>query len=117
MSIGKRIKEARKNLGYTQQDLANLIGVTDSAIANYEKGLSHPRENVLYRIMDVLHVDANYLFQDSVNTIKKTAHPTEENLMFALFGTTEGITDEMFEDVKKYARFVLSNSKSEREGK
>jgi transcriptional regulator with XRE-family HTH domain len=35
--IGKRIKEARLNLGLTQEELAEKIGVTKGAIANYEK--------------------------------------------------------------------------------
>ena len=34
--------------------------------------------------------------------------PTDEELMFALFNGAEGITPEDFEDVKKYAQFVVS---------
>lgn len=64
MGIGKRIKEARENLGLTQSELAGLVGVTGSAITNYEKETSHPKESVLYRLFEALKVDANYLFQD-----------------------------------------------------
>lgn len=67
MGIGKRIKEARENLGLTQEKLGALIGVTGSAITNYEKEVSHPKESVLYALIDALGVDANYLFQDVVN--------------------------------------------------
>ena len=67
MGIGKRIKEARERLGLTQCQLADKIGVTPSAITNYEKETSHPKEQVLYKLIDALGVDANYLFQDCVH--------------------------------------------------
>ncbi len=43
MGIGYRIKEARENLGFTQTELGKLIGVTGSAITNYENETSHPK--------------------------------------------------------------------------
>lgn len=64
MGIGKRIKEARENLNLTQKELGELVGVTGSAITNYENETSHPKEMVLYKLLEVLNVDANFLFQD-----------------------------------------------------
>lgn len=71
MGIGKRIKEARERLGLTQNELGVLVGVTGSAITNYEKETSHPKELVMYKLFEALHVDANYLFQDVVNIPSK----------------------------------------------
>lgn len=68
MGIGYRIKEAREHLGLTQTELGKLVGVTGSAITNYEKETSHPKESVIYRLMDALNIDANYLFQDMVKS-------------------------------------------------
>lgn len=68
MGIGKRIKEARENLNLTQKQLAEIIGVTSSSITNYENDTSHPKENILYALLNALKVDANFLFQDCVNT-------------------------------------------------
>lgn len=65
MGIGKRIKESREKKGLTQAQLAFFIGVTPSAITNYESGTSHPKEEVLLKIFDALEVEPNYLFQDS----------------------------------------------------
>ena len=66
MGIGYRIKEARERMGLTQTELGALIGVTGSAITNYEKETSHPIEQIIYKLMETLNVDANYLFQDAV---------------------------------------------------
>ena len=41
MGIGYRIKEARERLGLTQTELGQKVGVTGSAITNYEKDTSH----------------------------------------------------------------------------
>lgn len=71
MGIGYRIKEARERLGLTQTELGTMIGVTGSAITNYEKENSHPKEQIIYKLMETLNVDANYLFQDAVK-IKST---------------------------------------------
>lgn len=67
MGIGKRIKKAREDKNLTQKDLSVLIGVTPSAITNYENETSHPKEEILYKLIKVLNVDANYLFQDAVD--------------------------------------------------
>lgn len=64
MGIGYRIKEAREQLGLTQTELGQKVGVTGSAITNYEKETSHPKEQIIYKLMETLGVDANYLFQD-----------------------------------------------------
>lgn len=48
-----------------------MVGVTGSAITNYEKETSHPKETVMYKLFEALNVDANYLFQDVVNVPKK----------------------------------------------
>lgn len=75
MGIGRRLKEAREKAGLTQEELGKLIGVTGSAITNYEKETSHPKEPVMYALFEALNVDPNYLFQDCVNIkdIKKTS--------------------------------------------
>ena len=74
MSIGSRIKEARLSKGLKQEDLANLIGVTKGAVGNYEADYSSPKDIVLYKIFEVLNVDANYIFQDNIKN-KKTPPP------------------------------------------
>lgn len=65
MSVGSRIKELRENKGFSRNELANLLGVTVGAISNYENEVSSPKEPILFKIMDVLNCDANYLFQDA----------------------------------------------------
>lgn len=69
MGIGKRIREARLLKNLKQEELARMVGVTTSAIGNYETEVSHPKEPVLYKLMEALNCDANYLFQDEMKKI------------------------------------------------
>ena len=67
MSFGSRLRERREALGMKQNELGRLLGVTGSAIGNYENAVSSPKAEVLYRAFDVLQCDANYLFQDEMH--------------------------------------------------
>lgn len=66
MSIGQRLKEARIIRQLTQEDLAKAVGVTKGAIGNYETEVSSPKEAILIKLMEVLQIDANYLYQDFI---------------------------------------------------
>ena len=61
MGFKERLKEAREQKGYTQTQLGEMVGVTKSAIANYETGVSSAKEQVLIKLMGALGVDANFL--------------------------------------------------------
>lgn len=65
--IGKKIRERREELGMSQEQLANLLGIGKSAISNYETNVSSPKETILLKLFDVLQCDANYLYEDFLN--------------------------------------------------
>ena len=57
----------------SRNTLAELIGVTSSAIANYENGVSSPKLDLMYKLFDALDCDANYLFQDEMNDLTRNS--------------------------------------------
>lgn len=69
MTIGEKILELRRKAGLTQRDLALKIGVTPSAVGNYEQGVSFPREEVLYRLFEALDCTPNELFGFEEETV------------------------------------------------
>ena len=66
MSLGQRIQERREELGITRAELARRLGVTSTAVANYEGGKNALREDLLLKLFQVLDVDPNYLYQDAL---------------------------------------------------
>ena len=64
MAFIDRLKEARLKAGYTQEQVAAQIGVAKSTYTGYEKGSREPNVNTIGKLMEILNVDANYLWQD-----------------------------------------------------
>lgn len=61
--VGKRIKQARKRLGLTQQALADLIpGCIDTRISNYERGDREPDAAMLMQLAAVLHCPVSFFY-------------------------------------------------------
>ena len=57
------IREFRKNLGLTQFDLGNLIGVSDEAISSYECGLYNPSLITVCSLLKLFDCKFEELFQ------------------------------------------------------
>ena len=65
MNIGQKIKKARLEKGYTQEELGNLIGVQKSAVAKYENGrVVNIKRSVLSKISKVLDIPPVELVSD-----------------------------------------------------
>ena len=81
MSFGEQLKCRRKELGLSRSELAKQLGVSQSAVGNYETGVSAPKEEILLRIFDALHVEPNYLYRGSFESAGGDASPEERTLM------------------------------------
>lgn len=62
MSFRDQLKARREACGLTRAALAEQLGVSASAVGNYETGVSFPKEDVLLRLFDALRTDPNQLF-------------------------------------------------------
>lgn len=60
--IGNKIKEYRKLKGLTQKELAKAVGMGDTTIANYEKGLRTPKKNTLFKLANAFDISIDDLF-------------------------------------------------------
>jgi transcriptional regulator with XRE-family HTH domain len=61
--VGARVRERRIMLGLTQQQLAQLIGVTYQQAHKYEKGINRMAASRLHKAAQVLGVDVGYFFE------------------------------------------------------
>src|SRR5215218_765927 len=61
--VGARMRERRIMLGLTQQQLADLIGVTYQQAHKYEKGINRIAAGRLSSIARTLGVDVNWFFE------------------------------------------------------
>jgi transcriptional regulator with XRE-family HTH domain len=62
--VSLRIRQRRIMLGLTQQQMAELIGVTYQQAHKYETGINRISAGRLYQIAQALGVDIAYFFED-----------------------------------------------------
>lgn len=76
--IGNRIKDCRKEQKMTQKQLGEAMGVSETLISQYERGMRKPKINQLRKIADALNISYNYLVTtpDTVNP-KRRKGPLE----------------------------------------
>ncbi|TAL01864.1 MAG: XRE family transcriptional regulator [Rhodospirillaceae bacterium] len=61
--VGARIRERRIMLGLSQQQMADMIGVTYQQAHKYERGINRISAGRLYEITRVLNVPITYFFE------------------------------------------------------
>lgn len=60
--IGERLREAREARSMTQITLGELLGISKSAISQYEKGVNSPHPEVMINIPHILNLPAQFFF-------------------------------------------------------
>ena len=81
MGFGDQLKKRREELGISRLALAERLGVSASAISNYENGLSFPKEEVMLRLFDGLETEPNTLFQDHFHAGKRVLSNGEQQML------------------------------------
>lgn len=62
------IKSERIRMGLTQAALAQMIGVKNSTISNYEKGVSNPDMDTLMKLCEIFGVDYRDVLGEAFGT-------------------------------------------------
>lgn len=71
--FGTNLKNARKSLNMNQQALGDAVGVGQTTIANYEKGLRFPTGDLLVKIAEILNVSIDDLLDHQVISRRQLA--------------------------------------------
>lgn len=67
MKLGNKIAVRRKELGLTQQELADKLYVSVKTISKWETNRGNPEINILPRIAEALNIEISELFDDNIN--------------------------------------------------
>jgi transcriptional regulator with XRE-family HTH domain len=82
--VGARLRERRLLLGMTQQQMAELIGVTYQQAHKYERGINRISGGRLYAIARALGVEVNYLFEGFSAEAKVFEATLEQRMLLEL---------------------------------
>ena len=81
IKIGKFIQEKRKEVGLTQEELAEKLYITDRAVSKWERGLSLPDADKMLDLCNILGINANELLNGEKINMKDYEKKTEELLV------------------------------------
>ena len=81
MAFYDRLKESRIKSGLTQEQLAEKLGIAKSTLSGYESGNREPTVATIAKVMDILNIDANYLYQDETNSLTELVVSLDEKAL------------------------------------
>jgi len=62
-NFGKRLRSIRRKKDLTQEQLAELVGLSVEFISNIERGINSPSFNTLEKLEQVLHTPVSEMFK------------------------------------------------------
>ena len=85
MELGRRIRELREEIGFTQGQLAGQAAVSQGYLSQLENGdVRNPSAAVILRLAEAIHVDPDDLFEaggyPTVRTLKRVYEGYEANV-------------------------------------
>lgn len=104
----ERIENLCKKSNLTVTDVCRDCAIPRATLSDFKKGrVKSLSASVLFKIAEYFSVSVDYL----MNGKQKTA---EEELKFALFGGDGEVTDEMWNEVKRYAMYIKDRQNANR---
>ncbi|PWL97085.1 MAG: hypothetical protein DBY09_06530 [Selenomonadales bacterium] len=86
--IGARIRKFREQRGLSQKEFAQLIGMSNARVSNWEQGLNRPDVDILSSICNVLGVEPNELLDIHIKDGERSQErglSREEELVIAQY--------------------------------
>lgn len=68
MTLGDKLSKLRKQNNYTQEQLADILGVSRQAISKWESDASYPETEKLIQLSDMYHCSLDYLLKDEIES-------------------------------------------------
>ena len=116
MKLSEKLRELRKKMGLTQNDVAVQIGVSRVGYTQYELGKREPDYEILKKIAKIFNVSLDYLLgMTEMLSPQELIIPDElKNVRVAFHrGAFEDLTQDEVDKIAEFARFV----KAQRKGK
>lgn len=69
MDIAERLRELRKKAGYSQEQVAEMLGLSRQAISKWESGQGKPEIGSVIKLTEIYDVSADYILLGIENRI------------------------------------------------
>ena len=78
MILADKIVNLRKRAGWSQEELAEKMGVSRQSISKWEGAQSVPDMNRILKLSEVFCVSTDYLLRDDIEEVPCIVNPLEE---------------------------------------
>ena len=114
--VGNRVKILREELNLKQEELAQKIGVSPSAIGMYERDLREANDEIKLKLCKLFNCSMDYLTGNS--DIRNSDQEANE-FYFAYHKEMAGLTPEEIEDALRFYKEMKNrvNKKNNKEDK
>lgn len=110
--FSNRLRYLRTQKGKSQQNMADLLGITRQGYGKYEDGKSEPDHKTLVKLADYFDVSTDYLLGHETEENKleyyKNKIVTEFPNIDLMFKDMESLTAEDMKEVYEYIKFKKS---------
>ena len=108
-----RFKELCEERNISVYRACTDIGLNRSAVAKWKSGGS-PNGTTAAKLAEYFGVTTDYLLEQSDlrSEPERRSAVSDEDIKFALFGGDGDITDEMYDEVKRFAAFIRQREKN-----
>lgn len=63
-NVGKRIREYREKANLTQEEVAEILDLSITAVSNIERGLNYPTMENFIKLANIMNVSSDLLLSD-----------------------------------------------------
>ena len=82
MTLGEKLSKLRKENNYTQEQLADILGVSRQAISKWESNITYPETDKLIRMSELFDCSLDYLLKDAEETGRNNQSNSNEEILF-----------------------------------
>ncbi|MDO5437570.1 MAG: helix-turn-helix transcriptional regulator [bacterium] len=101
IKFGRRLKELRKSKNFSQEKFAELIEIAPRNLSKIETGQAFPSSSSLEKIISVLEVEANNLFEFE-------HHGNKNDLKAEINKYLSELSDERLKDIYKIIKALVN---------
>ena len=84
MTLGEKLSKLRKEYNYTQEQLADILGVTRQSISKWESDIAYPETEKLIKMGKLFECSMDYLLNDDI-TEKQGIEPKDTETFWDKF--------------------------------
>jgi transcriptional regulator with XRE-family HTH domain len=106
-----RLRDLRRNANVTGQHLADVLGVTKTAISYWENGINYPNQETLNKLASFFGVTVDNLLGNNSNVT------TDDDFLVAFYGEVDKLPPETQKELKKTVLDFVKILKEKEKGK